>query len=134
MWALSLHIISQLVKDVEDLSDNPFETDVVLHHKENGMSRMKNDGADGLKIRHKLSTCKPPLSLSQQPAGLLRVVNGLVANEKVNVDCAVELGEHALSKFKSSLPEGYYKPLTKSVVTMQEMKKSIKIDDKDIYI
>ena len=59
VWALSLHTISGLVKDVDDLSDNPSERDVVLHHKGEGMSRMKNDGADRLKIRHKLSTCKP---------------------------------------------------------------------------
>ena len=63
----------------------------------------------------------------------VNIVNGTVANDKVNVDCAVELGELAFTKFKSTLPDGYYETLSKSVITIKAMKKSLKVDETEIY-
>ena len=65
VWPPSLHVVSQLIKDVEDLSINPHEADVVLHHKEEGTSRIKDDSSDRLKIRHEIGMCIPPLNITQ---------------------------------------------------------------------
>ena len=85
------------------------------------------------KIREKLSTCISPLDPSEHKDHLVNIVTGKVAPDSVNVEQAYNLGFNQVAKFINNLPKGFYRPQTKSVVTMETMKKSIKIGDIPFY-
>lgn len=43
------------------------------------------------------------------------------------------IGEKQAAEFQKRMPDGFYKPLSKKVVTMEVMRKSIKVGDKQVY-
>ena len=51
----------------------------------------------------------------------------------MNVDLAVELDSEAMSKFESSLPQGFDKKISKTVVTQIEGRKHLKIGETKVY-
>ena len=54
----------------------------------------------------------------------MNVVNGQLAAESVNVELAIELYSEAINKFRSMLPHGFDKKVSKTVVTQSEGKKN----------
>ena len=130
-WALSLHITTQLQKDFMDLDDKANKNHATTH-KEESNSRIRSDTEDRIKIRSMLDTCISPLCPDEHPRDIVNVVTGQLASDAVNVYKALEMGTSQLQNFTSSLPEGFYAPLSKKVITMISMKKSVKFDDVDV--
>lgn len=130
-WALSMHISSQLQKDLQEL-ESKHNTKQANTHKEEGKSRIKSDGEDRRKIRDMLSTCISPLNPEEHPEELVNIVTGKLATDNVNVHRAHEIGRNQVAAFKANLPEGFYTPQSKKVVTMEAMKKSVKVGDVEV--
>lgn len=94
--------------------------------------REKNlDRKDRQAIREELKKHSHPLKQSGEK--LVNIVNGGVASEKVNVQDALPIGEKMASEFTNKLPQGFYQPLSKQVVTMETLKKGMKIGNKMVY-
>ena len=53
-WALSLHLCTQLCKDVMSLCESDVQT-ALAAHKEEGKARIQLDGSDREKIQSKLA-------------------------------------------------------------------------------
>lgn len=131
-WALAHPISSQLEKDLLDMKENHHAKQMTVH-KEEGEARIKSDGEDRQKISTKLNSCIPPLTPSEHPSGLVNVVSGKLAPEKVNVDKAYSIGCQQLVTFEDGLPEKFYQPLSKEVVTMEVNRKSIQIGNVHVF-
>ena len=61
------------------------------------------------------------------------MVNGFLANEKVNVMNSVSIGQCLGASFVSRIPSLFHKPVGPKVITMQVVKKGLKIGDETIY-
>ena len=72
-------------------------------------------------------------SLSHPGGQLLNIVSGEMESEKANPHEAVNLGTDLIHKFRSSWPEGFRVPITKSVILMDTKRNSVKIGDHRIY-
>ena len=71
---------------------------------------------------------------SSHPGGqLLNIVSGEMVSEEANPHEAVDLGTDLIHKFRSSWPEGFRVPITKSVILMDTKRNSVKIGDHRIY-
>lgn len=64
---------------------------------------------------------------------LFNIVNGHVAGDKVNVHNALAIGETMEADFKNTLPQGFYRPIHRQVITLESMKKGAKIGENIIY-
>ncbi len=74
------------------------------------MNRKKSDSDDIKNIRNKFKKYIYPLHSGTDK--LVKIVNGCIADDKSNVDNAVAIGQKAVAKFRESLPEYVYKPVT----------------------
>ena len=74
-WALSLHLCSQIVKDVSEMKDESRKVSVTVHKKEMP-ARKQSDAADREKLRERLTTCIDPLNPDDHPNHLVNVVSG----------------------------------------------------------
>ncbi len=134
-WVLSYHVcntVSQAMDDMfQDREDDEFDTKT-NRHKEEGYSRKKLDQADRTKISNELKRYPHPL---EQPDSdmLLNVVNGRVADDTVNVQDALAIGESMVADFKKALPTGFYNPIHSKVVTMEAMKKGVRVGAGTVY-
>ena len=97
-------------------------------HKEQVMNRKKLDADDREKIRKEFKKYINPLQ--PETDKLVNIVNGCIADDKINVHNAIAIGQKAATKFRESLPEDFYKPLHQEVVTMETMKKGVRIGEK----
>lgn len=61
---------------------------------------------------------------------LYHIMNGQVADDKVNVQDALGIGRDMSTKFSSSLPGGFHTPISKKVATMKFMHKGVKVNGK----
>ena len=117
----------------EMFNDNDDEWDPQREaHKEEGKARRPLDRSDRMKIQEELSKYPNPLKYSDQDI-LFNIVNGHIADEKVNVHNALAIGERMAAEFKGQLPEGFYNSLHSDVTTMESMKKGVKVGDKTVY-
>ena len=64
---------------------------------------------------------------------LYNIVNGRVAIENVNVYNCLSIGERMSAEFRNELPQNFYKPIKKEVVTMETLKKKVKIGSETAY-
>lgn len=64
---------------------------------------------------------------------VFNIVNGCTANDKVNVDDAIAISEKMVTIFKNNLPGSFYSTIHHEVVTMQTMRKGVKIKEKTLY-
>ena len=72
--------------------------------------------------------------LTIQYGSLYNIVNGqVVAETKVNVQGAVEIGQDTRTSFASSLPGGFHHPIKKTFETMQVLKRGVKNKVKMVY-
>ena len=87
-----------------------------------------------MNIREKLQLSIDLLDSSDHPAdGIVNVVTGLIAPTSLNVEQAVEIGKTQMISFENTLPTGFYESISKKVVTMNSIKKSIRVGGKDVY-
>ncbi len=101
-------------------------------HKEEGDKRKKLDLADRTKITNELERYPHPLQQTDADV-LLNVVNGRVSDEKVNVHDALSIGERMAAEFRECLPTGFYNVIHSKVVTMEAMKRGVKVGDTTVY-
>jgi len=126
-WALSMHICSQLVQDVADMTDTykPFE---VMTHKEEKPSRIRSDSQDRQNIQEKLKTCIYRLDPADHPIGFVNIVTGRVEPDIVNAVKSVEIGRAQMNVYQQSWPSGFNDTLSKKVVTMSVTRKALKVE------
>ena len=107
-------------------------TSDVTYHKEEGSTRVKEDGQDREKIRAFLSTCINPLDADEHPPEIVNIYSGKLSTKDVNIDQCVQLGSAQVEAFQNSLPDGFYRQLSKKVRTMATVKKSVPVNDAEI--
>ena len=64
---------------------------------------------------------------------LINIVNGRVAPKEVNVDNALEIEQSMAARFTKGIPLRFYAPIKKQVISMEVVKKKVKIGNVDIY-
>ena len=94
-------------------------------HKEEKEGRMKADLTDKIKLRNFLETCLHPLDDQNHPKdAICNIYTGQMADSKVNVNKAFEIGKKQMASFQDSLPDGFRSTIKKEVVTTKETAKS----------
>ena len=132
-WAYSLHVTTQILKDLEDMRERKSVQDVTVH-KEEKPGRLKSDANDREKLRVKFEQCIDPLDAKSHPSELVNISTGAINKDPtVNVENAVAIGVHQLSSFINELPESFAKSIEKKVVVMKKDKKCVKIGDVQVY-
>ena len=114
---------------MKDMQNNKTTTT----HKEEDPGRMTSDASDRQKIKEALQNCIDPLATDNHPPGLMNVVTGLHATDKVNADESIKIGREQMTEFESGWPTSFNKTLTKNVTMMTSAKKSIKLDGQPVY-
>ena len=132
IWGLSLHICSRIEEDITNITSLE-KVDGQKRHKEELKGRITTDARDRESIRKKLELCIDPLDPCKHPEAIINVASGQLAAESVNVDLAIELGSEAMNKFQSSLPQGFDKKISKTVVTRSEGKKHVKVGETKVF-
>ncbi|MES9881937.1 MAG: hypothetical protein ABW185_13750 [Sedimenticola sp.] len=135
-WVLSYHVcsntVSQAMGDIfEDREDDECDTKT-NRQKEEGYNRNKPDQADRMIIGNELKRYPHPLEHPDSNM-LLNVVNGRVADETVNVQDALTVGEYMVVYFEKALPTGFYNTIHSNVVTMEAMKKGVRVGTGTVY-
>lgn len=95
--------------------------------------RIASDSSDRQKIQNALASYIDPLATDTHPPGLLNIVTGLHATEKVNVDESLKIGRQQMIEFESGWPTSFNKTLTNKVTLMPSTKKTIKLNGKPVY-
>ena len=98
-WALSRHICSQMIDNMNSLQEETKDTCQVMH-KEEGKSRIQCDQKDRDGIKQKISMCINPLDPSVHPDPIVNVANGAIAPPAVNVDRALSIGIKQVTEFQ----------------------------------
>ena len=75
-----------------------------------------------------------PLATDTHPPGLLDVVTGLHATDKVNADESIKMGLEQMAEFEFGWATIFNMTLTKNAALMTSAKKSIKMDRKSVYM
>ncbi len=141
-WVLCNHICTTLSLAMDNMfgsvRDDEFNHKT-LNHKEEGTSRRQLDCVDRNKLREEFALYPHPLQIeelqneNQTPSHLSNIVNGCTADDRVNVSNAVAIGDQMSNTFINSLPGGFYNVIHRGVVTMETMKKGVKVGDKTLY-
>lgn len=87
LWTMSTPITSEYNYAMQEFTELAYTTSE--QHKEGTQSRIKRDASDLLKLKTKLASCSP----FSQDATLRNIVNGVVADEDVNVHDFRSVGE-----------------------------------------
>ena len=106
-----------------------FENDATL---EEGRSRIKSDAVDRDNIRKSLENCLHPFRTSTHPKEIVNIYTGILSDELVNVDRCVDIGAEQVSSFYKLLPGGFHEPLSKKMITMSSMKKTVKVGNVEV--
>ena len=128
-WMLSNNICNTMSIAMDSMFENSDdEYDATQDkHKEEGQHRRKLDFQDRQKIYQEFQQHLNPLTTETD--SLVNICTGCIADERVNVYNATDIGTRMASNFKESLPTGFYSPLHKEVVAMECMKKSVGFND-----
>ena len=126
----SFGICSHLSQSLDDRYSDKVASEKTLsnRHKEEGEARRELDAEDRSKIVRMLWE-NTNLLLTESTL-LYHIINGQVADEKVNVQDALKIGQAMCKKFTSSLPEAFNAPISHKVVTMKFQKKGMKVSGK----
>ena len=126
----SFGICSHLSQSLDDMYSDKVASEKTLsnRHKEEGEARRELDAEDRSKIVRMLWE-NTNLLLTESTL-LYHIINGQVADEKVNVQDALKIGQAMCKKFSSSLPEAFNAPISHKVVTMKFQKKGMKVSGK----
>ena len=100
-------------------------------HKEEAEGREMLDYKDRKKIHEEPEKgCNP---LNTEPDHPVKVLNGHVSSNCVNVQDSQQIGTRMVTTFRSGQPDNFYKPMSKQVTTMESLKKSITVGDWQVY-
>ena len=133
VWALSFAMCGELSRDVLSMSSENTER-VQTHHKEESLTRIKNDQVDRQNIRDTLNMCIDPFDEASHPDGaLMNIVTGEMTHPDVTADEALSIGHSQMVAFKSGWPETFYNKVSMNVVTMDSKKKHITIGQEKVY-
>lgn len=133
VWIQSFGICSHVSQSLDEMYNDAQSLDETMkpnRHKEEGERRRKLDADDRSKILKVLWENSHPLTTDATT--LHQIINGQVADEKVNVQDALKIGQELSALFSSSLPEGFHAPISKKVVTMKFKTKGVKVNGKII--
>ena len=130
-WANSLHICTQIVKDIADMRDKGCKEQQT--HKEEMSSRIKIDEEVRGSIRKVLKNCIHPLKPETHPEPLVNIYTGNLAENSVNVFNALNIGKKQMVIFETSWPDGFYSPIKKEIKTMINGKRKITVGPIEIY-
>ena len=61
------------------------------------------------------------------------IINGRIAPDEVNIHDSLATGEEMATQFISNLPSGFHNPIKTKVVTIEAMKKRVKVGDASTY-
>lgn len=123
-WANSLHITTQILKDLDDMRETTKPKSQEFHKGES-KRRIRSDEEDRAGIRKTLEKCIH--SFKKDLKGLVNIYSGYAVKNEVNVHKSVEIVQGQQSKFETSWPDRFYSPITNDeVITMKSSKKSVK--------
>ena len=125
VWALSRHICSKMLLQLEDVRGSG-NGEIHTKHKEEYPSRQISDKSDRAGIRAKIAKCIHPFIPSKHPAELVNVHSGRLAPSTVNVQDTVGIAKKQASAFQESLPEGYWHSIPRQIKNLSESKKHFK--------
>ena len=109
-------------------------SNINLKHKEEPLSRIKNDASDLDILEEALSMYINPLDPDKHLKGKLQnIVTGQVAPDSVNVDDAFAIGRRQMIEFRSSCPDDFYKAIKKEVILFNVKERHILIGDTKIF-
>ena len=131
-WAYSLHICTQLTKDVADLQDESTTQHHVKTHKEEMPARKASDAIDRQRLEEKLAMIIHQLE-NKECQDIINIATGRIAPKTVNVDESVEIGKQQMDEYKSTWPDSFHKPLKKKVVTMSALQKHAKVGQMQVF-
>ena len=98
-----------------------------MTHKQKGASRINNDRKDRMKLKQTIETCVHPLKDLESP--MCNIFSGEIAAVDVNVQIAFEKGKEMASNFRGTLPDGFFKPLSKrSPLLEKQMRSQLKLN------
>lgn len=106
VWIQSFGICSLLSKSMDEMyndAEGLDETQKHKTHKEEGKRRRELDADDRANILRVLNENSNPLTTEMTT--LNHIINGQIADEKVNVQDALEIGRDMSTKFSSSVPK-----------------------------
>lgn len=132
-WALSRHVCSQLMIELDEMRGDTDDNRFQKSHKEESTSRIENDKKDRNEIRKKVSMCIHPLDPNIHPDQLVNVATGSIAPPSVNVHKALSIGSDQVASFEKVLPSGYWNTIERRVQTMATMRKGVKIGNEVVY-
>ncbi|EDO50031.1 predicted protein [Nematostella vectensis] len=131
-WALGLHICFRLDQDVASIVSNEQEACQATHEEET-QGRIASDSADRESIRKKLELCIDPLKSSAHTSNNVNIVSGQVAENIVNAQDAVVVGQKTMKEFEKAWPEGFRNSIPKKVKTVSDSKKQLKAGTQKVY-
>ena len=106
----------------------------VIHtspHNEEGTHRRQLDATDQAKIANEL--IKHVIPLATHDTSLCNIIKAEFSPVEVNVDTAYDIGQQTAAQFISSLPHRFYKSISKGVVTLETMKKGVRVGNSHTY-
>ena len=105
-----------------------------IHHKEEMTSRIARDDVDRSLLRKKLESSIDVFDHVQHPKdGLVHITSGkVIVDPKVNVDDSLNESKRLMHVFESKLPEGFYEPIPRTIKTMDDSRKGVKLGDKKV--
>ena len=118
VWAKSHHSSTTLLKELNELRNK--KEAISVTHKQESVSRINNDRKDRMKLKQTIETCVHPLKDLESP--MCNIFSGEIAAADVNVQIAFEKGKEMASNFRSTLPDGFFKPLSKEITTIGKNK------------
>jgi len=132
-WNLSLHVVSNVSRCIEDILTECSDRTEDLRHKEEHSSRISLDSVDRTKMLAALDECciHP---LDDSVSSLMNIYTGKIAEDDVNVADAVKLGKSLHQGFMSVYPEGFHSPIKKVVKTMAGKTRSLSQNSKSVPI
>ena len=96
IWAKSQHSCSEVLQSLDSIREK--DESMMTTHKEEKEGRMKADLTDKIKLRNFLETCLHPLDNQNHPKdALCNIYTGQMADSKVNVNKAVEIGKKQMA-------------------------------------
>ena len=129
-WTNSLHITTQILKDLDALREKARPMSQEFHKEElKGRRRSYEDNRAG--IRKALEKCFN--AFQRNLKGLVNIYSRYVANKEVNVHNSIKIGQEQQSKFQASCPDGFHSPIKNEIVTMKSSKKSVKAGEVEIF-
>ena len=130
-WAYSLHVLTQILHDLDEMR-NARSTKEVTVHKEEKPGRIKADAIKRENLRKKIEQCINPFDVKSHPTEIVNISTGSI-NPSVNVENSVCLGSHQLTAFIGDLPESFTKSITRQVIVPKKDKRSVRVGDIEIF-